>query len=224
MDAFTAVLPADFRGEVRLFPLTDLVLFPGIVLPLNIFESRYQEMLEDAVAGDELVTMATLMPGFEHDYFSRPPISPFVCVGRVLAHEKNPQGTYDLMLVGVQRARVEHEIEPVRSYRRAKICILDKPQAPNDASNQQTVALAKEVTKFLPAMQPFIEKLITHDVSLDALTDFFSFHLSLTTELKLRLLAEPDPGVRAELLLATLSAGDSPTSVRRRRPANFSDN
>ncbi len=224
MDDFTAVLPADFRGEVCLFPLADLVLFPGIVLPLHIFESRYQEMLEDAVAGDELVTMATLMPGYEQDYFSRPPISPFVCVGRVLAHEKTPQGTDDLMLVGVERGTIEYEIEPVRSYRRAKVRILDRPQAPDDANHQQTVELAKEVTKILPAMQPFIEKLIAHDVSLEAVTDFFSFHLSLSTELKLRLLAEPDSGVRAELLLATLSAGDSPTSGRRRRPANFSDN
>ena len=42
------VLPPDFCGQVRLFPLSNLVLFPGNVLPLHIFESRYEEMLEDA--------------------------------------------------------------------------------------------------------------------------------------------------------------------------------
>ncbi|MHB8866061.1 MAG: LON peptidase substrate-binding domain-containing protein, partial [Pirellulaceae bacterium] len=64
--------PPDFCGEVRLFPLSDLVMFPSNVLPLHIFESRYMEMLEDALRGDQLVAMATLTPGFEHDYFSRP--------------------------------------------------------------------------------------------------------------------------------------------------------
>ena len=78
MNAFTIGLPKDFRGEVRLFPLPNLVIFPGNVLPLHIFESRYKEMLEDALRRDELVTMATLTPGFEYDYYSRPPISPVV--------------------------------------------------------------------------------------------------------------------------------------------------
>ena len=51
-------------------------MFPSNVLPLHIFESRYKEMLEDALRGDQLVAMATLMPGFEHDYYSRPPRVP----------------------------------------------------------------------------------------------------------------------------------------------------
>ena len=74
----------------------------------------------------------------------------------------------------------------------------------------------------MPAARPFVEELLKHDVSLAALTDFVSFHLPLATELKLRFLAEPDPGVRAELLLAELSTAKSATSGRR--PADFSDN
>ena len=92
-------LPPIFDGEVRLFPLSNLVMFPNNLLPLHIFESRYREMLEDAVQADQLITMATLVPGFEHDYYSRPPIAPVVCIGRVTAHEKTEQGTYNLMLL-----------------------------------------------------------------------------------------------------------------------------
>lgn len=224
MDAFAAALPKDFPGVVRLFPLNDLVLFPGIVLPLHIFESRYQEMLEDAVAGDQLVTMATLMPGFEHDYFSRPPISPIVCVGRVLTHERNAQGTYDLMVVGLERARIEYEIEPVRSYRRAKVRILDTVPTPEEPPDRRTVELAERAADLLPEMESFVEELITRDISLSALTDFFSFYLPLASDVKLRLLGEPDAESRAELLLATLADETSPGSRRRRRPADFSDN
>jgi ATP-dependent Lon protease len=225
MEAYTTALPTDFGGEVRLFPLSNLVLFPGIALPLHIFESRYKEMLEDALAGDELVAMATLTPGFEHDYYSRPPISPMVCIGRVLSHEKTPQGTYNLMLAGLERAWIQHEIEPVRAYRRAKVCTLGGLHSPADtAGSRQAVRLAEAMLSILPAARPFVEELLKHDVSLAALTDFVSFHLPLATELKLRLLAEPNPGVRAELLLATLSTAKSATSGRHRRPADFSDN
>jgi ATP-dependent Lon protease len=224
MEAHTFAFPTDFRGEVRLFPLSELVLFPGIVLPLHIFESRYKEMLEDALAGDELVTMATLMAGFEHDYYSRPPISPIVCIGRVLSHEKTPHGTYNLTLAGLERARIQHEIEPVRSYRRAKVCTLGGVCSPADETgNRQAVKLAEEMLKILPAARPVVEKLLKHG-ALHALTDFVSFHLPLGIELKLRLLAEPDPGVRAELLLGWLSTVNSATGGRRQRRVDFSDN
>ena len=111
-------LPGDFNGEVRLFPLPDLVVFPRNLLPLHIFESRYVEMLEDAIQGDRLITMATLEPGYESDYFSRPAISPFACIGRVTDHRRTEQGSYNLMLAGIGRAEIEREIEPVRSFRR----------------------------------------------------------------------------------------------------------
>ena len=56
-------LPPSFGSNTRLFPLSDLVMFPSNLLPLHIFESRYREMLEDAMQGDQLISMATLLPG-----------------------------------------------------------------------------------------------------------------------------------------------------------------
>ncbi len=52
----------DFAGKVRVFPLPNLVLFPHVMQPLHIFEPRYRELLEDALAGDRLITMALLDP------------------------------------------------------------------------------------------------------------------------------------------------------------------
>ena len=225
MNAFTIELPKDFRGEVRLFPLPNLVIFPGNVLPLHIFESRYKEMLEDALRRDELVTMATLTPGFEHDYYSRPPISPVVCIGRVLSHERTEQGTYNLMLAGLERARVEHEIEPVRSFRRAKVRLIGCRHSEADAaSRKQAERLAEQMLEILPSARGFVEELTEHNISLAALTDFVAFYLPLATELKLQLLSEADPKVRAELLLATLARAKSPGRSNRWYPADFSAN
>src|SRR4029079_17170823 len=62
-----------FCGVARLFRLPNLVLYPHVMQPLHIFEERYREMLEDALASDRLIAMALLEPGWETDYDRRPP-------------------------------------------------------------------------------------------------------------------------------------------------------
>ena len=47
------------------------MLFPNVFLPLHIFEPRYRAMLADSLAGDRIIGMALLQPGFEGDYQER---------------------------------------------------------------------------------------------------------------------------------------------------------
>lgn len=225
MTTYDLNLPSDFCGEVRLFPLSDLVLFPGNVLPLHIFESRYQEMLEDALRGDQLVAMATLVPGFEHDYYSRPPVCPAICIGRVIAHERTPQGTYNLMLAGLERATIEHEIEPVRSFRRGRVTVIgSRTETANNVMAERAEQLAAHVVKRFPPMRKLFAELSGYEIPLAALTDVVAFHLPLKTELKLQLLAETDPTLRADLLLANYPWTSSLDSDNRPFHGDFSAN
>jgi hypothetical protein len=66
-------------------------------------------MTADALAGDKLVAMALLKPGWEKSYYGRPAIEPVLCVGRILSHEKLPDGKYNFLLQGVQRAKIIRE-------------------------------------------------------------------------------------------------------------------
>ena len=217
--------PQDFPGEVRLFPLSNLVMFPSNLLPLHIFESRYMEMLEDALRGDKLIAMATLAPGFEHDYYSRPPVWPIVCIGRVTVHQRTAQGTYNLVLAGLERAQIEHEIEPVRSFRRAKVKLVGNRFWKVDAASRKLAErLADAVVKILPVARKYFEELQGRDIPLAALTDVVAFHLPVATELKLKLLAEPDARVRAELLLANLPPLDAHRGGAGPYPLDFSAN
>ena len=59
-----------------IFPLPGVVLFPGVFLPLHIFEPRYREMVADALSTDRMIGMALLRDGWQHDYEGRPPCSP----------------------------------------------------------------------------------------------------------------------------------------------------
>src|SRR5688500_11090382 len=117
-------------GAVPLFPLPGVVLFPRAVLPLHIFEDRYRAMTADALASDKTLAMALLKPGWEKSYYGRPAIEPVVCVGRILSHEKLPDGKYNFLLQGALRARIvsEHAREDV-PYRTAELQPLEETPA-----------------------------------------------------------------------------------------------
>ena len=129
------------------------------------------------------------------------------------------------MLAGLERARIEHEIEPVRSFRRAKVRLIGCRHSEADAaSRKQAERLAEQMLEILPSARSFVNELTEHNISLAALTDFVAFYLPLATEMKLQLLAEADPAVRAELLLASLVRATSPGRGDRGYPASFSAN
>lgn len=116
---------ARFDGVARIFPLPTLVLFPDVFVPLKIFEPRYVQMVEDALADDELIAVALLKPGWEEDYNGKPAIHPVVCLGKILKYKELPSGEYDIILYGIARARVEEELAS-DPYRRALVTVLEE--------------------------------------------------------------------------------------------------
>src|SRR3954465_12651185 len=106
----------DDFSAVPLFPLPNVVLFPGAILPLHIFEERYKAMTADALRGPKRIAMALMRPGWEKNYHGRPAIEPVVCVGEIISHEKLEDGRYNFLLRGYRRARVVREYgdEPYR--------------------------------------------------------------------------------------------------------------
>jgi Lon protease-like protein len=110
------MLPA----TIPIFPLPNVVLFPSVFLPLHIFEPRYREMVADALAGDRIIGMALLRPGWEGDYEGRPPVYPIGCAGLIAFSEQHPDGRYDIVLRGLEKFRVTAE-DQSRSYRLAQV-------------------------------------------------------------------------------------------------------
>ena len=100
-----------FSGVVRLFPLGELVLFPHVMQPLHIFEQRYRDMLNDALDGDGLIAMSLPAPGEVKDKQGRPALLPQICVGKVVSHHRLDDGRYNVMLLGVHRARIVRDCE-----------------------------------------------------------------------------------------------------------------
>ncbi|MBL4845045.1 MAG: LON peptidase substrate-binding domain-containing protein [Planctomycetes bacterium] len=126
--------PSAFSGNVPLFPLPGAVILPAGLLPLHVFEDRYRDMLGDALAGERLVALAHLLPGYEEHYEGNPEIDPYVCVGRIIMDQQLPDGRYNMVLAGVRRARVVEE-DQSRTYRVGRVEILEDhcPEAFDEA-------------------------------------------------------------------------------------------
>jgi uncharacterized protein len=105
---------------IPIFPLPGVVLFPNVFLPLHIFEPRYRQMVADALAGDRIIGMALLRPGWETDYEGRPPVYSIGCAGLITFSEQHDDGRYNIVLRGMQKFRLTGE-DHSRSYRIAAV-------------------------------------------------------------------------------------------------------
>jgi uncharacterized protein len=103
-----------------IFPLPSVVLFPGVFLPLHVFEPRYRAMVADAVAGDRLIGMVLLREGWQANYEGQPPVFTIGCSGVITHCETTADGRYNIILRGIERFRILEENHD-RLYRRAAI-------------------------------------------------------------------------------------------------------
>jgi len=193
---------------VPLFPLPNVVLFPRAVLPLHIFEERYKTMTSDVLAGERLVAIALLKPGWEKEYHQRPAIESVVCVGQILNSERLADGKYNFLLQGRIRGKIIAE-ENSRPYRVARIePIVESSVMEIDLTNDRqrlmemlcsgkmaSTAAGKELQKILASGLP------THEVA-----DLIAFHVLNNIRLKQSLLAEPDVARRVCRLVSALDA------------------
>jgi Lon protease-like protein len=222
----------EFSGRVRLFPLPNLVLFPHVMQPLHVFEPRYRELLEDALAGDRLIAMAMLTSGWEKSYEGRPALYSMACLGRITTHFRLADGTYNVLLLGVQRVKLLREMKPARPFREAEVelCEDQYPACPparrKDLQRKLHDALLT-VLPMLPEAQEQLDQLLRNDVPLGILTDVISYMLDIDLARKQLLLTELDVYRRAELLLAHLSEAMAEVAASRvaiHFPPEFSTN
>jgi Lon protease-like protein len=221
---------ASFPGTARLFPLPNLVLFPHVVQPLHVFEPRYRQMTADALAGDRLIALVLLKPGWEEEYDARPAVHPVACLGRVVAEQILSDGRYNLLLRGLSRARLLGEVTDPKPYRTARAELLsDGPLPTLDEAKRLRRELADRVLPRFAAgpAREQLRELFRGELPLGALCDILGFALPLPVEHKQALLEQLDVCRRAERLLTLLDAlVSSPAAVDpdRKFPPDFSAN
>lgn len=105
------------EASVPLFPLPNVILYPGAMLPLHIFEPRYVQMVEDMLEQkQELIALALLKPGWDAKYFGQPDVFPIAGIGRMVSCQRMPNNRFNILVEGMSRVEL-HELQVDKSYR-----------------------------------------------------------------------------------------------------------
>ena len=104
----------DLPSVVPVFPLDGALLLPHGNLPLNIFEPRYLNMIDDALAGERVIGMVQTVAGGSRD---RPNLAGVGCAGRITSFSETGDGRYLVTLTGLARFRIERELLAPTPYR-----------------------------------------------------------------------------------------------------------
>ena len=105
---------ADLPGVIPVFPLDGALLLPHGNLPLNIFEPRYLNMIDDALAGERIIGMVQTASGGSRE---RPNLAQVGCAGRITTFAETGDGRYLITLTGVARFRIGRELLTATPYR-----------------------------------------------------------------------------------------------------------
>ena len=110
--------------RISIFPLPGAVLYPGLQLPLHIFEPRYRAMVSDALARDRRIGM--IQP-------QRPqegaPLFSVGCLGRINEVEALEDGRYNVILEGEMRFRIVRELDVTTPFRQVEAELIDEPES-----------------------------------------------------------------------------------------------
>jgi Lon protease-like protein len=205
--------------SIPLFPLPNVVLFPSVFLPLHIFEPRYRQMFDEALAGERLIGMVLLQPGYEAEYDRNPPVYATGCSGLITHAERLDDGRFNVVLRGMEKFEIVHEEPPApgRLYRHAVVAGVDETVTDADRGElrrhrqQLEQLLAPQWSGSAPHRPP--AGMPDQDL-IHALAQY----LELAPMEKLALLQQPGVVARGESLIELLEMKAFSTGTGNREP------
>ena len=127
--------------ELPIFPLNGAVLFPGTSLPLNIFETRYIEMIDYALARDRKIGM--IQTDEKNELFN------IGCVGKINSFNETNDGRYLISLHGIKCFKIINEIEQDYSFRLINASLVELYEKEGEISKDQKESLLKLYGKYI---------------------------------------------------------------------------
>ena len=106
---------------IPVFPLSNFIIFPRTTVPLNIFEPRYIQMIDDSMKGNRMIGM--IQPKSFNQ--KTPDLYKIGCVGKITSFNETEDGRYLIVLVGVSRFKITEELKTQKLYRLCKVDFKD---------------------------------------------------------------------------------------------------
>ena len=109
----------DFPKIIPVFPLSNFIIFPNTTVPLNIFEPRYLDMVNDSMKSDKLIGM--IQPKNSRDVSGIPKLHNVGCLGKITSFRETEDGRYLIELKGKIRFQIVNEINSDKKYRSTEV-------------------------------------------------------------------------------------------------------
>ncbi|MEO0441392.1 MAG: LON peptidase substrate-binding domain-containing protein [Pseudomonadota bacterium] len=129
--------------RISIFPLAGALLFPGMHLPLHIFEERYKALINDAMARDRQIGM--IQPKTTGDV---PDLFSVGCLGKIIDIEAMDDGRFNVVLEGVARFRVLEELDATTAFRQVRAEVEENLEVDEVLASAERAALEIESRKF----------------------------------------------------------------------------
>ena len=123
-------------NQISIFPLSNFIFFPNTNVPLNIFEPRYIEMINDSMKSSRLIGMVQPKKNLEN---SLDQLYNIGCLGKITSFSETEDGRYLIILNGLSRFKIIKEIKNEKPYRECEISFNDF---------QDDIKISKEEIKF----------------------------------------------------------------------------
>ncbi len=185
--------------RLSIFPLPGALLFPGMHLPLHIFEPRYRAMISDAMARDRRIGMIQprIEPGATSD---KPALYTTGCVGKIAEVEAMEDGRYNVILEGLSLFRIVRELDATTAFRQIEAELL--PTIADDAlSLGRRSSLEMESRRFADAAGYSVDWDAVGRLDDQSLVNGIAQIAPFDVAAKQALLEAPDIEQRAELII-----------------------
>jgi Lon protease-like protein len=211
---------ADLPQVVPVFPLDGALLLPGGELPLQIFEPRYLNMLDDVMGGDRIIGLIQSLPGGDR---LRPKLAAVGCVGRVTSFAETSDGRYLITLTGICRFEPGEELASRLPYRQVRASyaafegdLSDDAMAPVPTAARE--AFARALKRYLNRRELDIDWETASGAPLEALVNSLAMGLPFDSQEKQALLQAPDLAGRFEVLTTLLEIDSAEDGDDERPP------
>ena len=181
--------------RISIFPLQGTILFPGLQLPLHIFESRYKALIKDALARDRLIGM--IQPQRSGD---GAPLFKIGCLGKIGEFEALDDGRFNLVLEGEARFRVLRELDVATPFRQIEAELLSEEDHPALAPVERA-SFEREARRFADAQGYAVDWDAVARLDDESLIDGVSQIAPFDAAAKQALLEADGLGARCELLV-----------------------
>ena len=108
----------EFPNKIPVFPLSNFIIFPNTTVPLNIFEPRYIQMVDDCMKGNRLIGIVQPKKTGE---LKKPNLYEVGCAGKITSFNETEDGRYLIVINGICRYQIIDELKNDKLYRECKV-------------------------------------------------------------------------------------------------------